>query len=257
MNSVIEQCMRCVIYESGNINDWQKILFTVELFINSLPDKSTVFSPFYLNYGHEPLLPIQLLRGSEEIQTESVGSFVRRVISDWKIAKKNSQKAVSLQQKYYNRKHQNVQYAIGDLVLLSTRNLKMKGIPDKIKKRFMGPFKIQARIGEQAYRFLLPDTWKVHPVFHISLLKKWNAIDLQEEEEFPIEELEIEEPYYEIEKLLRWKKVKRNRQLKKEYSVLWKVYPIEEAQWVPAENFMKPTDLQKYIHEDEPQEEKV
>ena len=22
MNSVIEQCMRCIIHESGNINDW-------------------------------------------------------------------------------------------------------------------------------------------------------------------------------------------------------------------------------------------
>ena len=77
-------------------------------------------------------------------------------------------------------------------------------------------------------------TWKVHPVFHISLLKKWNAIDLQEEEEFPIEQLESKEPYYEIEKLLRCRKVKRNRQLKKEYLVLWKDYPIEEAQWVSA-----------------------
>ena len=90
-------------------------------------------------------------------------------------------------------------------MLLSTRNLKMKGMPDKLKKRFMGPFKIQERIGQQVCRFLLPETWKVHPVFHLSLLKKWNAVDLLEEEEFPIEELEVEEPYYEIEKLLRWR----------------------------------------------------
>ena len=39
--------------------------------------------------------------------------------------------------------------------------------------------------------------------------------------------------------------------------VLWKDYPIEEAQWVPAENFMKPTELQKYVEEDDPQEEKI
>ena len=75
----------------------------------------------------------------------------------------------------------------------------MKGIPDKVKKRFMGPFKMQERIEQQAYRLHLPETWKVHPVFHISLLKRWDALDLQEEEEFPIEELEVEDPYYEVE----------------------------------------------------------
>ena len=257
MNSVIEQCMRCTIHESGNINEWEKILSTVELVINSLPNKSTGFSPFYLNYGHEPILPIQLIKGDEEIRTESIGSFVRRVTSDWELAKENLQRAVGLQQKYYNRKHRDVQFAVGDLVLLSTRNLKMRGIPDKLKKRFMGPFKIQERIGRQAYRLLLPETWKVHPVFHISLLKKWNAVDLQEEEEIPVEEPEVEEPYYQIEKLLRWRRIKRGRRTKTEYLVLWKDYPIEEAQWVPAENFMRPAELQKYIEEDDPQEEKI
>ena len=49
----------------------------------------------------------------------------------------------------------------------------------------------------------------VHPVFHIRLLQKWNVAGLQEEEDIPTEELEVEEPYYEIEKLLRCKKVKR------------------------------------------------
>ena len=117
---------------------------------------------FYLNYGHEPILPIQLLRGNEEIQRGSVGSSVQRVTSDWELAKENLHRVVGQQQKYYNRKHRYVQHAVGDLVLLSTRNLKMKGIPDKLKKRFMGPFKIQERIGQQAYRLLLPETWKVH-----------------------------------------------------------------------------------------------
>ena len=66
MNSVIEQCMRCTIHESGNIKEWKRILSTVELVINSLPNKSTRFSPFYLNYGHEPILPMQLLKSNEE-----------------------------------------------------------------------------------------------------------------------------------------------------------------------------------------------
>ena len=82
-------------------------------------------------------------------------------------------------------------------MLLSTKHLTMKGILDKLKKRFMGPFKIQERIGQLAYKLLLAGTWKVHPVFHKSLLKKWNVVDLQEERGIPIEELEVEKPHYE------------------------------------------------------------
>ena len=149
MNLVIEQCMRCTIHEFGNINEWERILSIVELVINSLPNKSTGLSPFYLNYGHEPILPIQLIKGNEGIRTESIGSFVRRVTSDWKLGKENLQRAVGLQQQYYNRKHRDVQFIVGDLVLLSTRNLTMKGIQDKLKKRFMAPFKTQERIGHK------------------------------------------------------------------------------------------------------------
>ena len=70
-----------------------------------------------------------------------------------------------------------------------TRNLKMKGILDKLKNHFMGPFKVQKRIGKLAYRLLIPKTWKAHLVFHISLLKRWNIANSQGEEDSPLEQL--------------------------------------------------------------------
>ena len=47
------------------------------------------FSPFFLNYGHEPVTTIQLLRGNEEMKTESATSFIQRVTSDWNLAREN------------------------------------------------------------------------------------------------------------------------------------------------------------------------
>ena len=117
------------------------------------------------------MTPIQLLKGDEEVKTESIGSFVRRVKSGWEIARENLKRSVDLQAKYYNRKHRDIEFNVGELVLLSTRNLKMKGIPEKLKKRFIGPFNIEQRIGQQAYKLSLLENWKIHPVFHISLLK--------------------------------------------------------------------------------------
>ena len=117
------------------------LLPTVEMVINSLPNQSTGFSPFFLNYGHEPVNPIQMLKDNEEARTESVASFLRRVTSDWNLAKENLQRSVGLQQKYYDRKHRDIHYNVGDLVLLSTRNLKMNGILGTSRRDLWGPSK--------------------------------------------------------------------------------------------------------------------
>ena len=90
-------------------------------------------------------------------------------------------------------------------------------------------------------------------MFHISLLKRWNTGSLQQEEEVPKDnDLEAEEPYYEIENILRWRKVKRSRKVLKEYSVLWKGYPIAEASWIQAEKFSHPDQLRRYLEDDQP-----
>ena len=72
-------------------------------------------------------------------------------------------------------------FTVDDLVLLSTRNIKIKRIPFKLQKRFVRPFWVTETVGEQACRLSLPENWKIDPVFHISLLKEWKAIDVQED----------------------------------------------------------------------------
>ena len=137
-----------------------------------------------------------------------------------------------MQEDYYNRKHRDVRYIVGDWVLLSTQNLKVKGVPRKLQRRFCGPFKILKVIGTQAYQIELPTQWNIHNVFHVSLLKKWNASAVQESDEH----IELEEPdvpgYSETEKILRWRwathpgcRGRRSR----EFLVLWRGYPLEEA----------------------------
>ena len=105
--------------------------------INSFLNQSTGFSPFYLHYGHEPVMPLQLIQGNESINTGSVASFINRITSDWELAKENLQRSVGLQKKYYDSRHKDVKYKVGDLVLLSTRN---ERYPRKTTKKVCGAF---------------------------------------------------------------------------------------------------------------------
>ena len=87
MNAMVSQTLRCLIHDTKNVRDWEMMLPTVEMVINSLPNQSAGFSPFHLNYVHEPVTPIQLLKGDEKASTESVTSFVRSDTSDWELAR--------------------------------------------------------------------------------------------------------------------------------------------------------------------------
>ena len=134
----------------------------------------------------------------------------------------------------------------------------MKNAPvRKLRKRFVGPFFVTKRIGPVAYELELPQTWKIHPIFHTSLLRPFQTSTWSTTQESAVDELELEDDRsYDVEKLLRWRwSGPSGRRRKKELLVLWAGYSIDDASWIPANNFDYPDELQKMIDRDNPVED--
>ena len=69
-----------------------------------------------------------------------------------------------------------MEFEVGDYVFLKVspmKGIKRFGKKGKLAPRFVGPFPILERVGKVAYRLELPEKLSaIHPVFHISLLRK-------------------------------------------------------------------------------------
>ena len=62
-------------------------------------------------------------------------------------------------------------YAPGEKVWLNSKYIKTKR-KRKLETKFFGPFWVLHLIGKQAYKLELPKKWRIHDVFHVSLLEQ-------------------------------------------------------------------------------------
>ena len=67
-------------------------------------------------------------------------------------------------------------YELGDWVFLKLQSYKMKSLArklnEKLSPRYYRFFQIIEKLGQVAYKLDLPPTCKLHPIFHVSRLKK-------------------------------------------------------------------------------------
>ena len=84
--------------------------------------------------------------------------------------------AQSRQKAYADSKRRDVSFSVGEEILLATKNLKLKVVAANARKllpKFNGPFTVAKRVNPVAYELELPETMKVHNVFHVSLLRPY------------------------------------------------------------------------------------
>jgi len=64
---------------------------------------------------------------------------------------------------------------VGDLVMLSSKNLRTRHPSKKLDHKMQGPFEIEKVVSPNAVMLKLPRRWRLHNVFHVSLLEPYRV----------------------------------------------------------------------------------
>lgn len=194
VNGILEDYLRAFVNETQN--DWESYLWEAELAYNNAFHDTIRCTPFFLNSGREPRTPLSAAAESlaakpplpeapePDPATEPASTarvFVDDINDALTIAKRCAAAAQDRQAHYANTKRRPITLTVGQQVLLSTKNLRLKGegmgkhLKRKLMPRFIGPFSITKEISDVAFELHLPDNMQCHPVFHVSLLRPYNT----------------------------------------------------------------------------------
>lgn len=172
VNQCLETFLRCFVHACPS--QWSRWLALAEYCYNTSFHSALGTTPFEVLYGHKPRyfgLSVNVLYQSPEL-------------SDWLQERDKMQNLIrdhllraQARMKVHANKHCcERSFAVGDWVYLKLQPFIQQSVVTranpKLVFRFYGPYKILARIGTVAYKLALPATSLIHPVIHVSQLKK-------------------------------------------------------------------------------------
>ena len=237
VNRCVEQYLRCFVHQWPR--KWCSYLPWAEYWYNTTYHISTGMTPFQALYGWLPpsiptykdgLSPVhevdqQLMRRDELLRQLKV----------------NLERSQNRMKQLADQRRRDITFNIGDWVLLKLHPYRQqtvfKRVHQKLASRFFGPYQILEKIGPVAYKLKLPTEARIHPVFHVSLLKSYQLNEDVNRERAETKRVELP-PFsddgvviLEPQTILDYRWLKQGTQLVEEGLVQWKHLPPEEATW--------------------------
>jgi len=219
---------------------WPEWLGTAEFAYNNKVHAGTKVLPFKANYGQDPRMGFEMRKKGKH---EGAKKFAERMKNMQEEVKAALQKVQEEMKRYADRERGEVEeYRVGDLVLLSTKDLKYQMVgrcTDKFTKRFVGPYKVKAIISSNAIELELPNTVRIHPVVNVSQVRRYKSQVEGQRKEMPQPVVIEGEEEWEVEKIINKRKI-RGRD---KYLVRWKGCMVEENTWESKENLRNAMEL--------------
>ena len=229
----LEDMLRaCVIEFKGS---WDRHLSLMEFANNNSYQSSIGMAPFAALYGQKCRIPVCW---DEVGERRLIGpELVKITLDKIQIVQDRLKMARDRQKSYADKRHWDLQFKVGDKVFLKVspwKGVLRFGRRGKLRPRYIGPYEIIARVGSVAYRLdLPPELFKVHIVFHVSMLRKYipdpsyvlrdRRVELKDNLTYKEQPMQIVDHR---EQILRNKVIPLVK-------VLWENHGIEAATWEP------------------------
>jgi len=243
-NKTLEQVLRA--YVDFDQKNWDQHLAAAELAVNNSKNATTGFTPFYLFYGQEARLPIDL--GIAPLLGEKNPQAVKDIL-EWKQsirqALENTERAQAIQKSNADRSRRAVKFQVGDQVMLDNANYRAQGEEKRSRKlaeQWWGPYTIKRVVSDNAYELDVSNSrLRVHPTVNVSVLKPYKdgvnvfpsrPVPLNRPE--PVIDSETGEEVWEVESIDGKRLYGKHKQ--EQYLVKWKGYAHHERTWEPIEN---------------------
>ncbi|KAK9057437.1 hypothetical protein SSX86_022272 [Deinandra increscens subsp. villosa] len=235
----LEDMLRACVLDFGG--SWDAHLPLVEFSYNNSYHASIGMSPYEALYGRRCRTPLCWGEvGQRELAQKEVVKATNEKIQ---IIRARLKAAQDRQKSYADKRRRDIEFKKGDHVLLKVTP--WKGIirfrkRGKLSPRFIGPFKILAKVGQNAYQLELPEELSgIHNTFHVANLRKCLA---DEAAYVPLDDIVIDDKlnYVErpIEILDRKTKRLRNKEIE-QVKVKWEHRKGSDTTWESEEEMRR------------------
>src|SRR6266436_5267010 len=233
-NQWVEQYLRLVtLMDPKGWVDWLALATAVH---NNQTNVTTGLSPNQILLRYNPILNLEeslrTMNDLIEMQSEAMNQNCKNAI--WALNKSSDQNSPPPSQ-----------YKPGQQVWLDMTHLKLPYQKAKLTPKRLGPFKITKEISPVAYRLALPTNWRIHNVFHASLLNPYHETNTHGPNfTRPPPDLVEGEEEFEVERIVAHRTFGRSKCL--QYLIKWKGYPESDNSWEPADQVHAPDLIKHY-----------